>query len=184
MQMNKETNRAACKKCGYTGHLTFQCRNFLKVSSDTCVSTQSPRVTLLIFLFQVDPDREILLDVSSTSSDSDTAQYITPLQELRKTEVLEKTKELKKKKSSKDKKKKSRKRKPSTSSSTDSSDSSDSSSSEDEDDSEEDRRRRHKKSSSSSKHKRDPKKKRKKSKSSSSKSKKRSKGSDDDSSTD
>lgn len=32
MNMNKETNRAACKKCGYTGHLTFQCRNFLKVS--------------------------------------------------------------------------------------------------------------------------------------------------------
>lgn len=32
MNMNKESNRAACKKCGYTGHLTFQCRNFLKVS--------------------------------------------------------------------------------------------------------------------------------------------------------
>lgn len=24
--------RAACKKCGYPGHLTYQCRNFVKVS--------------------------------------------------------------------------------------------------------------------------------------------------------
>lgn len=30
---NRETNRAACKKCGYAGHLTFQCRNFLRVSN-------------------------------------------------------------------------------------------------------------------------------------------------------
>lgn len=29
---SKEVVRAACKKCGYSGHLTFQCRNFLKVS--------------------------------------------------------------------------------------------------------------------------------------------------------
>lgn len=29
---NKDTLRAACKKCGYAGHLTYQCRNFLKVS--------------------------------------------------------------------------------------------------------------------------------------------------------
>lgn len=28
---SKETVRAACKKCGYAGHLTFQCRNFIKV---------------------------------------------------------------------------------------------------------------------------------------------------------
>lgn len=32
MNLNKETVRAACKKCGYAGHLTYQCRNFLKVS--------------------------------------------------------------------------------------------------------------------------------------------------------
>lgn len=24
--------RASCKKCGYPGHLTYQCRNFLKAS--------------------------------------------------------------------------------------------------------------------------------------------------------
>ncbi len=29
---SKEVVRVACKKCGYSGHLTFQCRNFLKVS--------------------------------------------------------------------------------------------------------------------------------------------------------
>lgn len=28
---NKDSVRAACKKCGYAGHLTYQCRNFLKV---------------------------------------------------------------------------------------------------------------------------------------------------------
>lgn len=27
----KETVRPACKKCGYAGHLTYQCRNFIKV---------------------------------------------------------------------------------------------------------------------------------------------------------
>lgn len=28
---SKEVVRAACKKCGYAGHLTYQCRNFQKV---------------------------------------------------------------------------------------------------------------------------------------------------------
>ncbi|KAK2159644.1 hypothetical protein LSH36_149g04002 [Paralvinella palmiformis] len=50
-------NRSACKKCGYVGHLTFQCRNFQKV----------------------DPSRDIVLDVSSTSSESED-EFITPLQ--------------------------------------------------------------------------------------------------------
>lgn len=31
-KIGKDTSRAACKKCGYAGHLTFQCRNFIKVS--------------------------------------------------------------------------------------------------------------------------------------------------------
>lgn len=66
----KEVVRAACKKCGYSGHLTYQCRNFLKV----------------------DPNKEILLDVDSTSSDSDTT-YLTPLTEMRKNELLDKEKE-------------------------------------------------------------------------------------------
>merc|ERR1711994_312003 len=83
--MNRPSEtRPACKKCGYPGHLTFECRNFVRL----------------------DPEKEVLLDVSSTSSESD-ADYATPLQELR-------AKELKKKlsKSSKNKKeKKKRKRK-------------------------------------------------------------------------
>merc|ERR1712088_187820 len=59
--MNRASEtRPACKKCGYPGHLTYECRNFLRL----------------------DPEKEVLLDISSTSSDSD-ADYATPLQELR-----------------------------------------------------------------------------------------------------
>lgn len=41
------------------GHLTFQCRNFI----------------------QADPNKDIVLDVSSTSSDSD-EDFVSPLQKL------------------------------------------------------------------------------------------------------
>jgi len=41
------------------GHLTFQCRNFLKM----------------------DPNKDVVLDVSSTSSDSE-EEFISPLQQL------------------------------------------------------------------------------------------------------
>ncbi|XP_073828276.1 uncharacterized protein [Musca autumnalis] len=89
---NKESARAACKKCGYAGHLTFQCRNFLKV----------------------DPNKEILLDVESTSSDSE-LEYLTPLTELRMKELKEKEAEILKKstttKSKSSKTKKSKKKK-------------------------------------------------------------------------
>ena len=71
--------KAGCKKCGYPGHLTFECRNFV----------------------QLDPVKSVVLDVSSTSSDSDD-EYLTPLTSLR-------TKELEKKR--KDKKKKAKNRK-------------------------------------------------------------------------
>jgi hypothetical protein len=70
---NKEV-RAACKKCGYPGHLTYQCRNFIKV----------------------DPNQDIVLDVSSTSSEDD--EYITPLIQLRDEELKAKLKELEEKK--------------------------------------------------------------------------------------
>lgn len=79
---SKESTRPACKKCGYAGHLTYQCRNFVKV----------------------DPNKEIVLDVSSTSSESD-GDFITPLTELREKELKEKLKE-KKHKSKKAKKRK------------------------------------------------------------------------------
>uniref|UniRef100_K1QUX0 Protein SREK1IP1 n=1 Tax=Magallana gigas TaxID=29159 RepID=K1QUX0_MAGGI len=54
--------RAACKRCGYAGHLTFQCRNFIKA----------------------DPNKEVLLDVSSTSSDSSDVDFVSPLTQLKK----------------------------------------------------------------------------------------------------
>ena len=91
--MNRASEtRPACKKCGYPGHLTYECRNFLRL----------------------DPEKEVLLDISSTSSDSD-ADYATPLQELR-------AQELKKKlsKPEKERKQKKRKRKHSSSDSEDS----------------------------------------------------------------
>lgn len=77
----KESIRPACKKCGYSGHLTYQCRNFIKI----------------------DPNKDIVLDVSSTSSESDD-DYVTPLRALREQELQEKVKKKKKRK----KKKKSR----------------------------------------------------------------------------
>ncbi|XP_060850886.1 protein SREK1IP1 isoform X1 [Rhopalosiphum padi] len=88
----KETTaRPACKKCGYSGHLTFQCRNFIKI----------------------DPNKDIVLDVSSTSSEPD-EEYVTPLVQLRETELALKLKEAAAKKKKK-KKKKSKKRKHNTS---------------------------------------------------------------------
>jgi len=85
----KETTaRPACKKCGYSGHLTFQCRNFIKI----------------------DPNKDIVLDVSSTSSEPD-EEYVTPLVQLRETELLLKLKEAAAKKKKKKKKKKAKKRK-------------------------------------------------------------------------
>jgi hypothetical protein len=78
----KESTRAACKKCGYAGHLTYQCRNFIKV----------------------DPNKEIVLDVSSTSSETD-QEYLTPLTELREKELRDKLKKKHKKKKKKAKKK-------------------------------------------------------------------------------
>ena len=44
-----ENFRPACKKCGYPGHLTFQCRNFIQVTSA-----------------KVGPDRAAVLNVWSS----------------------------------------------------------------------------------------------------------------------
>lgn len=61
--------------------------------------------------FQIDPNKEIQLDVSSTSSDSDT-DYLTPLTGLRKEELLQKERELQSRsKRTKDKKKHEKKSK-------------------------------------------------------------------------
>ncbi|XP_058455080.1 protein SREK1IP1-like isoform X2 [Malaya genurostris] len=89
----KDTVRAACKKCGYAGHLTYQCRNYLKV----------------------DPHHQtIVAEEKRHSSESPDLNYLTPLQELRMQEELkEKVREEKrKKKNHKTAKKLKRKRKP------------------------------------------------------------------------
>ncbi|XP_047540121.1 protein SREK1IP1-like [Vanessa atalanta] len=121
-KIGKDSSRAACKKCGYAGHLTFQCRNFIKV----------------------DPNKEIVLDVSSTSSDSE-EEYATPLQTLREAELRQKLQEkLQKAKEKKKSKKRKRSRSSSTSSSSSSSSSSESSDSDK-------KKRKHKKKTKKSK---------------------------------
>jgi len=67
--------KSGCKKCGYPGHLTFQCRNFI----------------------QLDPVKDVVLDVSSTSSESDGDDYSTPLTNLRAAELKAKKKKKAKK---------------------------------------------------------------------------------------
>ncbi|XP_067842762.1 protein SREK1IP1 isoform X2 [Heptranchias perlo] len=58
---NKDNIRAGCKKCGYPGHLTFECRNFVRV----------------------DPQKDIVLDVSSTSSeDTEEEEELQQLQDI------------------------------------------------------------------------------------------------------
>lgn len=101
-----ETTRPACKKCGYPGHLTFQCRNFLSTNPSTT---------------------GVVLDVSSTSSEDEDlttpltqlrAEELKALQEkLREREKLAKRKAQKKEKKAKKSKKKRRHRNDSTSSS-------------------------------------------------------------------
>ncbi|XP_059998985.1 protein SREK1IP1 isoform X1 [Lagenorhynchus albirostris] len=92
---NKDSVRAGCKKCGYPGHLTFECRNFLRV----------------------DPKRDIVLDVSSTSSEEsdEENEELNKLQALQEKRINEE--EEKKKEKSKEKIKLKKKRKRSYSSS-------------------------------------------------------------------
>lgn len=135
MNRSSET-RPACKKCGYPGHLTYECRNFLKL----------------------DPEKEVLLDVSSTSSESDN-DYATPLQELRSQELKKKLSKSGKHK--KDKKKRKRKYSSSESESTQSDSETNRSTSR--------KKRKHSKKSKKSKHsKKDKKSKKKKSRKNSS----------------
>ncbi|XP_059581128.1 protein SREK1IP1 isoform X4 [Alligator mississippiensis] len=63
---NKDNIRAGCKKCGYPGHLTFECRNFLRV----------------------DPKRDIVLDVSSTSSEDSEEEELIRLQSIGEKKIL------------------------------------------------------------------------------------------------
>lgn len=80
--------RPACKKCGYPGHFTYQCRNFL----------------------QINPHKDIVLDISSTSSESE-EEFVSPLVKLREEEKkTDRKKKTKKGKISKDKRSKSRRK--------------------------------------------------------------------------
>ncbi|KRZ31093.1 Regulator of chromosome condensation [Trichinella pseudospiralis] len=45
-----EPSKGACRKCGYVGHLTYQCRNLIKLKSQ----------------------KDVVIDISSTSSESET----------------------------------------------------------------------------------------------------------------
>ncbi|XP_037981833.1 protein SREK1IP1 [Motacilla alba alba] len=93
---NKDNIRAGCKKCGYPGHLTFECRNFLRV----------------------DPQRDIVLDVSSTSSEDSEEEELQRLQAMREKKNLNEEEEKKKqKRKSKEKTRLKRPRKRSSSSS-------------------------------------------------------------------
>ena len=75
---------------------------------------------------QLDPAREVVLDVSSTSSDSDDDNYLTPLTKLRAAELRAKLKKSKtKKKKKKEKKAKKRRHESDSSSSSSDSDSDD-----------------------------------------------------------
>lgn len=65
-------------------------------------------MSLLVVCLQVDPNKEILLDIDSTSSDSDT-QYLTPLTELRQKELVDKKRQLEQSKSSHKKSKRKKK---------------------------------------------------------------------------
>lgn len=86
----------ACRKCGFPGHLPFQCRNYI----------------------QLKPGQSTVIDVSSTSSESETE---TPL--VKKHKKKHKKKDSKKeKKEKKDKKKKKEKKRRRHSSSSDSDD--------------------------------------------------------------
>ncbi|XP_065077265.1 protein SREK1IP1 [Ochlerotatus camptorhynchus] len=66
----KNTVRAACKKCGYAGHLTYQCRNNLKID---------------------EAHQTIVAEEKRSCSESPELNYLTPLQELRRQEELEET---------------------------------------------------------------------------------------------
>ncbi|KAG5451161.1 Protein srek1ip1 [Clonorchis sinensis] len=70
------TVRVGCKKCGFTGHLTFQCRNYLRggISGD------------------------VVLDVSSTSSQSDDDELIATALALKRAALAAKQEKMSKEK--------------------------------------------------------------------------------------
>ncbi|KAF8567684.1 hypothetical protein P879_04258 [Paragonimus westermani] len=76
--------RVGCKKCGFTGHLTFQCRNYLRG----------------------DISGGVVLDVSSTTSQSDDDELITTALELKRAALAAKQAKKEEKRHSKSHKRK------------------------------------------------------------------------------
>ena len=131
--------RSGCKRCGFPGHLTFECRNVINTSIQSQRAAEAG---------PANPLQKVVLDVSSTSSEWSSEEGETPLKRLNKEELERKGRE----KRSKKKSKKKRRRKEEEESSDSESDS----------DSEEERRRRRKKAKKEKKKKAKKEKKRKK----------------------
>ncbi|CAH1237794.1 SREK1IP1 [Branchiostoma lanceolatum] len=87
-QAGENQARVGCGKCGYTGHLTFECRNFLRAN----------------------PAQDIVLDVSSTSSEDSEEELGSEALAKR----IQAKKDAEPKTSGKDKKKKHKKHKKSS----------------------------------------------------------------------
>ena len=134
--------RSGCKRCGFPGHLTFECRNVINTSIQSQKAAEAG---------PANPLQKVVLDVSSTSSEWSSDEGETPLKRLNKEELERKRREKKGKKRSK---KKKRRREESSSDSESDSDSSE----------EERRRRARKKAKKEKKKKAKREKKRKKSK--------------------
>ena len=132
--------RSGCKRCGFPGHLTFECRNVINTSIQSQRAAEAG---------PANPLQKVVLDVSSTSSEWSSEEGETPLKRLNKEELERKRRENKSKKKSKKKKRRKEEEEESSDSESDS-------------DSEEERRRKRKKAKKEKKKKAKKEKKRKK----------------------
>ncbi|KRX67442.1 Regulator of chromosome condensation [Trichinella sp. T9] len=73
--LQNDPSKGACRKCGYVGHLTYQCRNLIKLKAQ----------------------KDVVIDISSTSSESETDTPIVA-EEKKKLSKLMKKKERKERK--------------------------------------------------------------------------------------
>ena len=87
--------RSGCKRCGFPGHLTFECRNVINTSIQSQKAAEAG---------PANPLQKVVLDVSSTSSEWSSDEGETPLKRLNKEELERKRREKKTKKKSKKKK--------------------------------------------------------------------------------
>ena len=89
--------RSGCKRCGFPGHLTFECRNVINTSIQSQRAAEAG---------PANPLQKVVLDVSSTSSEWSSDEGETPLKRLNKEELERKRREKKR-----DKKKSKKRRK-------------------------------------------------------------------------